>query len=99
MGFLEVWGEVVGGDGLAFGEDGGAFDDVGEFADIAWVGVVFEEFDGLVGEADEVAVEFFGLLIEEVVGQIEEIGGALSEWGDFYLDDIDSVVEVLSEVA
>lgn len=58
---VEVCGEVACGDGLAFGEDGGAFDDVGEFADIAWVGVVLEELHRLVGESDEVAIEFFGL--------------------------------------
>lgn len=46
----EVTGQVVDRDGELVGEDGGMFDNVGEFADVAGPDMGAKGFEGFVGE-------------------------------------------------
>ena len=62
-------------------EDDGAFDDVFEFADVAFPGVVFECFDEAFSECGYRLVGFLRELFYEVVGEQADVVFAFAECG------------------
>ena len=95
----EFIGELGGVDGVGGADYEGAFDDVFEFADIAWPVVIHEDFHGFRGDAGDVfvleAVEAF----DEVAGEEGDVLLAHSQGREFESDDIDAVEEVFAEAS
>ena len=99
VGGLEGGGQVVALDDAFVSEEDGAFDAVFEFADVAGPMVGDHHVDGGGGDASDGFVEFFGVLFDEEVGEEEDVVFAVAQRGEVDGEDVEAVVEVLSEVA
>jgi len=89
-----------GADGNSFlGEDGGAFDDILEFAHIA--GPIVGEQSSYAAFRKPTAFDavFLGKTLEKMIGEKLDIPRALAERGDLNGKHIEAVVEILAKVA
>ena len=89
-----------GTDGHSFlGEDGGAFDDILEFAHIA--GPIVGEQSSYAAFRKPTAFDavFLGKTLEKMIGEEFDIPRALAERGDLDGKHIEAVVEILAKVA
>ena len=112
-GFLNNWSRLGGSNGrwrgethefganghALLGEDGGAFDDILEFAHIA--GPIVGEQSSYAAFRKSAAFDavFLGKTLEKMIGEDFDIPRALAERGDLDGENIEAVVEILAKFA
>ena len=74
--------QVVGVDEVAAGQHDGALDDVLQLADVARPAILLHQVQGLGREAANLAARFGVVLVEEVIGQLDDVLGPLAERRD-----------------
>ncbi len=96
---MEDGGEIAGAEEGEIGEDGGAFDGVLEFADIAGPGMGAEGVEGALGDAAGLTGAGVDLVAEEMGDQHGDVVLAFAEGGHGDGDDVEAVEEVFAEAA
>ena len=98
-GSVHAEGDILWHEDIAGGEDGGALDDVFEFAHVAGPVVGLEENEGALGELERAAGALFGNPAEEELGERADVLDAFAERRDVDADDVEAVEQVLAEGA
>jgi len=81
------------------GHGDGALDGVLKDADVAGPVVPFHGFEALGREPDDVLTHLHGKLLEEVIGEQDDVFSAVAQGRNLDGDDAEAVVEVLAELA
>ena len=81
------------------GENGGAFDDILEFAHIAWPIVSEQSSYAAFRKSAAFDAVFLRKTLEKMIGEDFDIPRALAERGDLDGEDIEAVVEILAKFA
>src|SRR5204862_6152789 len=97
LGFEDVFGKVFGKDALGRAEHDGALDGVLKLADVARPVVTSQALARLRREARHAALEPGRVLRREVAGEERDVLAALSKRRHLEGDDVESVVQVLSD--
>src|SRR5690625_7427674 len=80
-------------------DDHRPFDHIPQLSHISWPGVRLEAASCTVPDPFDIHLVFFTELPDEMLGQERDIIGPLPERRDLELEDIESVVEILTEVS
>ena len=91
--------EILGGDALAIGHDGGALDDVLQLTDITGPTVLLERTQRVIGEGQAFAALLGGEALGEGVGQQNRIALALAQRRNVNHDLGKAEIEILAETA
>lgn len=96
---MEDGWEVAGAEEGKVGEDGGAFDGVFEFADIAGPGMGAEGVEGALGDAAGLTGAGMDFVAEEMGDEHGDVVLAFAEGGHGDGDDVEAVEEIFAEAA
>ncbi len=92
-------GEVAGDDGLFLADDEGVFQDVFQLPDVARVVVVEQHLHGFVGDVGGAFFAGGAQAAHDVADEQGQVGRAVFEQGEFEVENVEAVEEVLPELA
>ena len=92
-----VVGQVTKSDALAVAHDDSPFDDVFQFADIAWPVVMFQRVQRFLVDMSNPLAQFFGSLFEKVNRQFKQIFSPLRERWQRDVHNVQPVEEVVAK--